>query len=87
MEQIIGWISSLILVLTISKQVYKQWSEGGSEGVSKWLFIGQIAASAGFTIYSFLIWNPVFIFTNSLLLIAAVLGLGILIYHKRESSE
>ncbi len=86
MEQIIGWISSLILVMTISKQVYKQWSEGDSEGVSKWLFIGQIAASVGFTIYSFLIWNPVFIFTNALLLVAAVLGLTILFYHKRESS-
>ncbi len=84
MEQIIGWISSLILVLTISKQVYKQWSDGDSEGVSKWLFIGQIAASVGFTIYSFLIWNPVFIFTNALLLIAAVLGLGILIYHRKN---
>lgn len=83
MEQVIGWISSAILVLTISKQVYKQWSDGDSEGVSKWLFIGQIAASIGFTVYSFLIWNPVFIFTNFLLLITAVLGLGILIYHKR----
>lgn len=84
MEQIIGWASSLILVLTISKQVYKQWSDGDSEGVSKWLFIGQIAASVGFTVYSFLIWNPVFIFTNSLLLIAAVLGLVILICHKKS---
>lgn len=87
MEQIIGWISSLILVLTISKQVYKQYSDGDSDGVSIWLFIGQIAASVGFTVYSFLIWNPIFIFTNFLLLVAAILGLGILIYHKSSESR
>lgn len=87
MEQIIGWISSLILVLTVSKQVYKQYSDGESEGVSIWLFIGQIAASIGFAVYSVLIWNPVFIFTNSLLLLTAVFGLGILVYHKREQSK
>ena len=34
--------------MTIAKQVYKQWHEGTSEGVSKWLFLGQIAASVGF---------------------------------------
>ena len=43
----IGWLSSFILVLTIGKQVWKQWKEGASEGISKWLFIGQTAASAG----------------------------------------
>ncbi len=84
MTQFIGWVSSFILVLTISKQVYKQWSEETSEGVSVWLFIGQIAASAGFTVYSYLIWSPVFLFTNSLLLLAGILGLVILLYHKRQ---
>ena len=48
--EIIGWFSSLILVVTIAKQVYKQWREGTSEGVSKWLFVGQISASLGLTI-------------------------------------
>jgi uncharacterized protein with PQ loop repeat len=38
MTEVIGWVSSLILVFTIGKQVYKQWSEGKSEGVSKWLY-------------------------------------------------
>ena len=50
MTEVIGWASSLILVLTIAKQVYKQWQDETSEGVSKWLFIGQLAASLGFTI-------------------------------------
>lgn len=87
MTEIIGWIGSLILVLTIGKQVYNQWSEGSSEGVSIWLFIGQIAASIVLGIYSFLIGNPVFIFTNSLLIITAALGLIIAIYQKKEDKD
>ncbi|CAN5144149.1 hypothetical protein BH18ACI2_BH18ACI2_03990 [soil metagenome] len=44
MPEAIGWASSVILVLTISKQIYKQWKEGSSENISKWLFVGQLAA-------------------------------------------
>ena len=88
MTEVIGWVSSLILIITLGKQVFKQWKEGKSEGVSKWLFVGQIAASIGFTVYSFLVWNPVFIFTNSLLVINGIVGLIINIYLKRkEESE
>ena len=88
MTEVIGWVSSLILIITLGKQVYKQWKEGKSEGVSKWLFVGQIAASIGFAVYSFLLWNPVFIFTNSLLVINGIVGLIINIYLKRkEESE
>ncbi len=88
MTEVIGWVSSLILIITLGKQVYKQWKEGKSEGVSKWLFVGQIAASIGFAVYSFLVWNPVFIFTNSLLVINGIVGLIINIYLKRkEESE
>jgi MtN3 and saliva related transmembrane protein len=84
MIEAVGWVSSLILVLTIGKQVYKQWHEGSSEGVSKWLFIGQMAASLGFTIYSWLVRNWVFVVTNSLMLLNAVLGLSIVMYHRRR---
>ena len=42
---VIGWVSSLILVLTLGKQVRKQWQTRDSGGVSTWLFIGQLAAS------------------------------------------
>ncbi|MGB7923829.1 MAG: SemiSWEET family transporter [Pyrinomonadaceae bacterium] len=84
MTEIVGWASSFILVLTIAKQVYKQWHEGSSEGVSKWLFIGQMAASLGFTIYSWLVNNWVFVVTNSLMLLNGLAGLGIVLHHRRR---
>jgi MtN3 and saliva related transmembrane protein len=80
----VGWVSSLILVLTIAKQVYKQWQEGTSEGVSKWLFVGQISASLGFTVYSWLVRNWVFVVTNSLMLLGGLLGLAIVFHHRRR---
>ena len=83
----LGWLSSLILVLTIAKQVHKQWREGSSEGVSKWLFIGQIAASLGFTVYSWGVHNWVFVATNAFMLINAVLGYGIVLRHRRRASR
>jgi MtN3 and saliva related transmembrane protein len=83
MTEAIGWISSFILVLTIAKQVYKQWQEGSSEGVSKWLFIGEITASLGFAIYSWLLNNWVFVVTNIAMLLSSLAGLAIVYWHKR----
>ncbi len=82
-SEALGWFSSFILVLTISKQVYKQWKSGSSEGVSKWLFVGQITASVGFTIYSVMVDNWVFVVTNALLLVSALLGILIVFKHRR----
>ena len=82
--ELIGWLSSFILVLTISKQIYKQWQEGSSENVSKWLFIGQMAASLGFTIYSWLVGNWVFVVTNLLMLLNGLIGLGIVLHHRKQ---
>ena len=86
MTEAIGWASSFILVLTIAKQVYKQWHEGSSEGVSRWLFVGQIAASLGFTVYSWLVNNWVFVVTNSLMLLNGLLGLLIVLRHRRRET-
>lgn len=80
----IGWASSAILVATISKQVYRQWEAGSSKGVSKYLFLGQIAASVGFTVYSVLVKNTVFIVTNAMMLVAAFVGLALLFHHRRR---
>ena len=80
----VGWASSCLLVLTLARQVYKQWREGSSEGVSKWLFVGQMSASLGFTVYSWLVRNWVFVVTNSLMLLNGLLGLLIVIRHRRR---
>ena len=58
--EIIGWAAALVLLLTIAAQVLKQWRGRSSQGVSPWLFSGQVIASAGFTVYSVLLGNAVF---------------------------
>ena len=87
MTELIGWVSSFILFLTVSRQIYKQWQEGSSEGVSVWLFVGQIAASLGFAVYSWLLWNPVFIFTNLLMVLNGIVGFAINLYLKKHNSD
>jgi sulfite exporter TauE/SafE len=52
--------------------------------VSKWLFVGQIAASLGFTVYSWLVSNWVFVVTNALMLCNGLLGLLIVLHHRRR---
>jgi uncharacterized protein with PQ loop repeat len=84
MAEAIGWLSSIILVLTLGKQVYKQWHEGSSQGVSRWLFLGQMAASLGFTVYSWMVGNWIFVITNSLMLVNGMLGYLIVLRHRRR---
>jgi MtN3 and saliva related transmembrane protein len=87
MREILGWSASAILVVTIVRQVYRQWQQGSSKGVSKWLFIGQMAASTGFLFYSWLIKDPVFLFTNALMMISAIAGLGIVLWHRSKNPD
>ena len=70
----IGWSASAILVITLLRQVQLQWRDGERAKLSKWLFIGQIVASLAFVVYSVLVQNWVFVFTNSVLVLTAVLG-------------
>ena len=87
-KELIGWASSVVLLITVGWQIRKQWQQGTSEGVSKWLFVGQMIASVGFTIYSWLVENWVFVITNALLLVSAIVGLTIVLHHrKRERHE
>lgn len=74
MTEIIGWASSVVLLLTIGRQVYTQWRTRTTAGVSRWLFIGQLTASTGFTLYSWLLHNWVYVTSNLMLLLTAVLG-------------
>jgi uncharacterized protein with PQ loop repeat len=86
-QDAIGWVSSFILVLTIAKQVYKQWKEGSSKNVSKWLFVGQFAASFGFLVYSWLVHNWVFVVTNAFMVLNAVVGFLIVLRHRRREQH
>lgn len=83
----IGWASSLILLATIVKQVYKQWHDGSSEGVSRWLFAGQIAASCGFIVYSWMLGNAVFVATNIALVVSAIAGQVIVLRNRARESR
>ena len=83
--EIVGWVSSIVLLLTIGRQVYTQWKTRSTAGLSKWLFIGQLTASTGFAIYSWLLHNWVFLVTNIALLGTAVLGQVLYVRNKRSS--
>ena len=82
---VIGWTASVVLLTTIGRQVYTQWKSGKSAGVSKWLFIGQMAASTGFIIYSLMLKNWVFVVTNVFMLVTACIG-QILFLHSKANA-
>jgi uncharacterized protein with PQ loop repeat len=86
MTELIGWGSSIVLLATLIKQVYKQWKDGTSEGISKWLFVGQLGASVGFTVYSYLVGSWVFMVTNGLLSVNNIIGIGFYYYFKKRQT-
>jgi MtN3 and saliva related transmembrane protein len=83
MADVVGWSASLVLLSTLGRQVWVQWRERSVEGVSSWLFVGQLAASTGFIVYSWLVDNPVFIFTNTMIAFTAIAGQ--LIYRRNRA--
>ena len=70
----VGWTASMVLFLTLGRQVWVQWSERCTAGVSGLLFVGQITASVGFIAYSVMLANVVFIVTNAFILSIAICG-------------
>lgn len=82
----IGWTSTAVLLATIGRQVYSQWKSKATSGVSRWLFVGQISASVGFTIYSYLLHNWVFLFSNVAMVITAIVGESIYISNRMRRS-
>jgi MtN3 and saliva related transmembrane protein len=86
-SDLIGWASSLILLLTIAKQVHKQWVTESADGISRWLFVGQMAASIGFTVYSWQVRNWVFVCTNALMVLNGLAGYLILRRNRRKSMQ
>jgi MtN3 and saliva related transmembrane protein len=86
MTELIGWFAAAVLLATIGRQVYTQWRDGSTKGLSRWLFIGQITASIAFVIYSWLLGNWVFVVTNALMLVTAVAGECVLLANRRTSA-
>lgn len=81
----IGWSSSAVLLATLARQVFTQWRERSVRGVSHWLFIGQLTASCGFLVYSYLLRNWVFVVTNAALLLTAVVGQVVYVRNSQRS--
>lgn len=81
----IGWFGATVLLATIGRQVYTQWRDGQTEGVSRWLFVGQLTASTAFLAYSWLLDNWVFVATNALLLVTAAIGEVIFLHNRRKA--
>jgi len=87
MEQpadLLGWAATVVLIATLARQIYKQHQQASAEGVSTWLFIGQITASVLFIIYSALLGSTVFVVTNSLILLTAVVGQVLAVQRRRR---
>ena len=82
---IVGWTASALLLATLSRQIVTQWRDKDAKGVSRWLFLGQMAASTGFIVYSWMLDNWVFIVTNSLILLTAVIGEAGLLLRRRQA--
>jgi uncharacterized protein with PQ loop repeat len=82
----IGWAAAVILLATLSRQVYHQWRDESARGVSRWLFIGQLASSTGFIIYSYGLKSWVFVVTNSLILLVAAAGQAVTYLRKSTAT-
>lgn len=87
MTELIGWGAAAILLATIVRQVYAQWKSGTAQGVSKWLFFGQLTASILFSVYSLLLANWVFVVSNLMLIVVAVTGQFIYYRNKRRDER
>ncbi|MBI3545146.1 MAG: hypothetical protein HY081_00920 [Gammaproteobacteria bacterium] len=83
----IGWSAAFILLLTLGRQVYTEWRDRSTRGLSKWLFIGQLAASTGFIVYSWLLASWVFVVTNVLILITAAIGQWVYLRNKQREEK
>jgi uncharacterized protein with PQ loop repeat len=87
MPNVLGWFSSLVLLITLGQQVMVQWKCRKSTGVSIWLFVGQFISSAGFALYSYLLGNWVFLCTNLALLANAGIGQWVTVRNRRLAAQ
>jgi len=71
---VIGWLASIVLLATLVRQIVTMAHDENAQGVSRWLFVGQCVASAGFVAYSLMVGNLVFVATNAAILVTAIVG-------------
>lgn len=83
LSNLLGWGSTLVLLATLAWQIRAQW-RSPVVTVSRWLFAGQLAASCGFLAYSILLYNPVFIASNALLIVTALVGEWVVLHKRRQ---
>jgi MtN3 and saliva related transmembrane protein len=79
----IGWTAATVLLARSGAKCIRNGA-AARKGVSKWLSIGQITASVGFVVYSWLLGNWVFVVTNALMLCMALLGQWIYVSNKQR---
>ena len=82
---LVGWAASAILLATLVRQIVVQARDPDSPGVSHWLFLGQMAASVLFVVYSALLDNWVFIVTNGCIQLTAVIGQVLAVRRRRAA--
>lgn len=82
-REVIGWASSLVLLLTLAAQTRKQYRSHTTKGVSRWLYLGELVAAAGFVVYSALLHNVVYTVSNALGVVTALVGLVIFARNRR----
>lgn len=85
-EQLIGWGSAALLVMTIVTQIVGQWRAGTSAGVSPFLFLGQFTASTGLGVYSYMGEQWVFLSLNVMMALAGIAGLAVWAIHRRRDN-
>ena len=82
LENVIGWAAVALLFATMAGQAWKQWKDNVKRGIGKLFFVGQIAASTLFLLYSAMIGDRVFVVGNAMVLAAAVAGGSILWFNR-----
>jgi uncharacterized protein with PQ loop repeat len=83
----IGWSAAVVLLLTIGRQVFTEWRDRSTKGLSGWLFIGQMTASLGFVAYSWLVGNWVFVVTNALIAVTASVGQWLYVRNRKREER
>lgn len=83
--EVVGWTASVILLATLVRQIVTQVRDDSARGVSKWLFVGQIAASTGFVTYSAMVGDRVFVVTNVCILATAIVGQVVTLRRRRRA--